>query len=567
MSPAPVPPPRRRARRWLLAPLLLGALATASTADAATVRELPTPAGPPVGITAGPDGALWFTEQDAGRIGRIATDGRVTDFSAEASAAAARATTRPPGTTTVVPPTTTTMTTTTATTTVQAPPPVVRPAPRPRRIAADGHGRLWFTDAVAGISTITVDGGVTRYAPPYALPTEGITRGPDGAIWFTVPAANRILRVEETPDGPAYRDYPLDGDRRPTQIVAGPDGALWFLEPASNSIGRLTPAGVLSHHPIPTAGAAPEGLTVGPDGALWFTEPGTHRIGRITTGGQISELVLPGTDTRPGAIASGPDGALWFTELAPGRNSIGRITVQGAASRYPLPGSGASAGLVLHDDALWYTRGADRVGSVTPLRRPVAGKTAIVEPMDGRVRVRPPGAPLFRDLPAEGALLPTGTQIDTREGHVRVTHEIGTGAGLTKTADFRDGRFEMTQPATKDGMVTMRLIGKLLNCPAPRRRAAGRTAPATTHAAAKKAKKPKAKKKPRGRRLWGNGKGKYRIRGTRAVATVRGTNWGVEDTCNRSTIVRVREGTVTVRDLLTGRDRVVRKGGRYVARR
>ena len=40
-----------------------------------TIREfpLPTPNSGPGGITTGPDGVLWFTEQTGNRIGRITT--------------------------------------------------------------------------------------------------------------------------------------------------------------------------------------------------------------------------------------------------------------------------------------------------------------------------------------------------------------------------------------------------------------------------------------------------------------------------------------------------------------
>src|SRR5947209_15279215 len=41
------------------------------------IREfaIPTASSDPGGITAGPDGNLWFTEQDASKIGRITTAG------------------------------------------------------------------------------------------------------------------------------------------------------------------------------------------------------------------------------------------------------------------------------------------------------------------------------------------------------------------------------------------------------------------------------------------------------------------------------------------------------------
>ena len=38
-----------------------------------TEFNVPTPGGRPWGITAGPDGALWFTEFQGNQIGRITT--------------------------------------------------------------------------------------------------------------------------------------------------------------------------------------------------------------------------------------------------------------------------------------------------------------------------------------------------------------------------------------------------------------------------------------------------------------------------------------------------------------
>jgi streptogramin lyase len=65
----------------LIACVGLLSLSTAPAwAAAGTITEfpLPTGSGGPIGITAGPDGNLWFT---AGTdIGRITTKGRVTGF-------------------------------------------------------------------------------------------------------------------------------------------------------------------------------------------------------------------------------------------------------------------------------------------------------------------------------------------------------------------------------------------------------------------------------------------------------------------------------------------------------
>src|SRR5258708_26739215 len=55
----------------------------AERAMAVTFTEFPVPTvdGGPWSITTGPDGALWFTESFANKIGRITTAGVITEFS------------------------------------------------------------------------------------------------------------------------------------------------------------------------------------------------------------------------------------------------------------------------------------------------------------------------------------------------------------------------------------------------------------------------------------------------------------------------------------------------------
>ena len=67
------------------------------------------------------------------------------------------------------------------------------------------------------------------------------------------------------------------------------------------------------------------------------------------------------------------------------------------------------------------------------------------------------------------------------------------------------------------------------------------------------------------RRLWGDGKGRFRTKGRHGAATVRGTKWLTEDRCN-GTLVRVKRGTVAVRDFAKKKTVVVRKGKSYLAR-
>ncbi|WP_443684586.1 virginiamycin B lyase family protein [Nonomuraea harbinensis] len=50
-------------------------------------------------------------------------------------------------------------------------------------------------------------------------------------------------------------------------MVTGPDGALWFTEWAANRLGRITVDGAISEFELP--GSEPHGLATGPDGAIW----------------------------------------------------------------------------------------------------------------------------------------------------------------------------------------------------------------------------------------------------------------------------------------------------------
>jgi hypothetical protein len=120
-----------------------------------------------------------------------------------------------------------------------------------------------------------------------------------------------------------------------------------------------------------------------------------------------------------------------------------------------------------------------------------------------------------------------------------------SAAGATQTAQFFQGAFVITQTRGAKPITQLALAGKL-SCP----KAKG----ASTSA-----------KKKKVRRLWGDGKGRFRTKGKHGAATVRGTKWLTEDRCG-STLVRVKRGTVSVRDFAKKKTVVVKKGKSYLAR-
>jgi streptogramin lyase len=143
----------------------------------------------------------------------------------------------------------------------------------------------------------------------------------------------------------------------PQGITLGPDGALWFTETLGNNIGRISTTGVITEYQIPGGSSSPQGITTGPDGSLWFTMLGTNAIGSITTGGTFGPFyAVPTGNAGLQGIVTGPDGALWFAEN--NASQIGTITTSGMVTEFGMgitPGSGPFAITLGSDNNLWFT--------------------------------------------------------------------------------------------------------------------------------------------------------------------------------------------------------------------
>ena len=177
--------------------------------------------------------------------------------------------------------------------------------------------------------------------------------------------------------------------------------------------------------------------------------------------------------------------------------------------------------------------------AVPPLR-PDLGKTVLLDPVSGRVLVKQPGGRTV--VLSELAEVPNGSSVDATRGVVKVTVEADT-AGTLQFVNAWGGGFKVRQGQGTSPLTVFHLGGALK---ASRAR--------TASAAANKR-----------RKLWLNGKGNFSSRGRRASAIVRGTQWLTEET-SAGTRVRVRTGTVRVRDFTLRRDVLVRAGESYLAR-
>lgn len=199
------------------------------------------------------------------------------------------------------------------------------------------------------------------------------------------------------------------------------------------------------------------------------------------------------------------------------------------------------------------------------LAAPVLGRSVNVSVVRGKVFVAvkgesPPGAGSVPGLKGksfvpltDGRHIPTGSFLDTRRGTVKLVSATGSGS-KTQSGQFKAGVFQVKQSAKRSakGLTELRLKGgKFSSC---------------TRASAGVARAVAAKVSKRTiRRLRAKAKGRFRTRGRRSAATVRGTSWWTEDRCD-GTLTKVQSGKVAVRDFGRRKTIVVRRGQRYLAR-
>src|SRR3954468_320449 len=176
-----------------------------------------------------------------------------------------------------------------------------------------------------------------------------------------------------------------------------------------------------------------------------------------------------------------------------------------------------------------------------PAATPVAGKSVAGAVVVGKVLVKTPGGKFVALDPTKP--IPLGSTIDAKDGTIELTAQQKAN-GKTQTAKFFEGVFKVTQTESTTDLTLNEALAK---CPKKR----------SAHAA--------AKKKPKTRKLWGDGSGSFRTRGQYSAATVRGTRWLVQDGC-AGTLTRVKRGVVSVRDNVRRKTIVLRAGKHYLAK-
>jgi virginiamycin B lyase len=318
----------------------VGSATFAALAPHVTEFTTPTAASQPFQITPGSDGAMWFSENAAGKIARIPTNAtsstQITEFAIPTAAAA------------------------------------------PFGLVNGPDGQIWFTEQGGnkiGHIPVTATSGadISEIALPTAGSTPtGITAGSDNALYFTEVSGNRVGRIPTNATSTsAITEITVPvAAAHPFGMSTAADGTIWFTELSANIVAHMPLGATLPSQitsiTIPTAGSSPLGIAsgaagttivaernttkiasvpsgatttsqitefntgagqpywtvLGPDGAIWFAEASGNKIGRIATDGTLVEFTVPTLGPLTG-IATGPDGAIWFTEVF--NSKIGRI--------------------------------------------------------------------------------------------------------------------------------------------------------------------------------------------------------------------------------------------------
>jgi virginiamycin B lyase len=329
--------PTLRGRR-LVPALIAAALCTASLIASAAAAQatvsgsitefpLPTAKAFPDFAAAGPS-AVWVTENQAFKIAEVSSAGVVTEF------------------------------------------PVPPLASEMGGITVGPDGNVWSDEWTWQNSGATCAGDILRMSPAGVVtvfPLTGyapvqLSPGADGNVWFTTnpcsampPAIGQI-----TPAGLVHM-YPLPaGSGESYGITSGPDGNLWFTLP--DAIGTMTTGGVATVYPVSPAGNLSE-IVTGPDGALWFTDFALG-IGRITTSGAITTYPLSGA---PFGIAPGPADTLVVTMF--GKNTVDQLDLTATvldSTPVPTASAGASQLVTGPDGNFWFAeQNANAVGRLT----------------------------------------------------------------------------------------------------------------------------------------------------------------------------------------------------------
>lgn len=296
---------------------------------------VPTKGAHPHDPAVGPDGALWFTEQMANKIGRLdPATGKFTEF-----------------------------------------PLPTEPNAGPHGLVAGPDGDIWFTANFGGyIGKLNPQ---TRKLTQYKMPSEAAgdphtaVFDSQGILWFTVQGGNMVGRLNPKTGKIDLQKVPTE-NALPYGIQINSKGIPIFCELGTNKMGAINPATMKITEYILPEPARPRRLAIARDDSVYFTDFKSGHLGRLdTTTRAVKMWASPGgPESNPYGITITPDGMVWYSESGVTPNTIVRFDPKTETfAREDIPsGGGVVRNMVSTPDGRIYIAcsGVDKVGIVEP---------------------------------------------------------------------------------------------------------------------------------------------------------------------------------------------------------
>jgi virginiamycin B lyase len=303
-----------------------------------TIREwdVPTKGAHPHDPAVGADGALWFTEQMANKIGRLdPKSGSFKEYALKVEDSG------------------------------------------PHGLVADREGNIWFTGNFKGyIGKLDPrTGAVTEYKIPDPKGEDPHTAVFDsqGLLWFTFQVANMVGRLDPRTGKIDLKKVPT-ANSHPYGIAINSKGIPIFCEFATNKMAKIDPQTMDIIEYVVPDGARPRRMAIDASDRVYFTDFSEGHLGRLDlSSGAVKMWVSPGgAESAPYGIAITPDGMVWYSESGVKPNTIIQFepkTEKFARANIPS-GGGTVRNMAATSDGRVYIAcsGVNKVGVVEPAR-------------------------------------------------------------------------------------------------------------------------------------------------------------------------------------------------------
>lgn len=255
------------------------AIASMNSSGFVTEYLIPSAGASPAGCAFGPDGRLYFSEQNTFKVG--AFDPSTTTFTEWD---------------------------------------VPTPNQGMAGIAFDSNGNANIMITVNSAIQRMTTSGVFIGAVDLGLTGTGSTKYPHGPsycggyVWFVENKNNRVARLSTSG---VFNEYPLpQGSSQPFSTACNQDGGVYFTEYNVDKIGRVDMTTLkISQWNALSLNAKPMGIATGYDGNIYFAESNVNKLAKMTPGGtSMTEYNVPITGSLPNKVTPCFSSEVCFSE-------------------------------------------------------------------------------------------------------------------------------------------------------------------------------------------------------------------------------------------------------------